>query len=417
MNSERPRQVEFWAYAGSFGALWGALEATLGSFLHALKIPFAGVFLASMGAALLIALRRLVPRPGILLATGAVCAAVKLASPATDLLGPVVGILIESALIELCTLPLGANLGSALCGGALAASWAICQKVLKQIVLYGEPMVALYRELLLRASKMLGLSQAGGMRLVIGFVALMATFGALAACAGLRAGRRAESGELEMLELAAPLSRSQVRAPREPVSRGQALLGAALSLLQLVVLAKSPKPWHSLSLSLLLTLALCFARPLLSRIGSLRSWLYAFAMLALLGALLGPKEGARLSLEGAALAITMIARAVGLVLLCQALLALLPPLRPESSPFARAVAAALDALPRLTQTMGIALRSRQARGVRSPLRLALGLLDDAVALASRSASDGASPEPPNRKAPSSSLGRKSSDDEGDPKAK
>ena len=97
MNDEKT----FWAYPGSFGALWGALEATLGSFLHAMKLPFAGVLLASMGAALLVALRTLAPQRGLLVATGAVCAAVKLSSPGTVLVGPAVGILTESDLAEL----------------------------------------------------------------------------------------------------------------------------------------------------------------------------------------------------------------------------------------------------------------------------------------------------------------------------
>lgn len=387
MSSATEKPVEFWAYAGSFGALWGALEATLGSFLHALKVPFAGVLLASMGAALLIALRILVPKPGILIATGAVCAAVKLASPATDLIGPAVGILVESTLVELVTLPLGANVASALLGGALAASWAICQKVLKQIVLFGEPIVALYRELLQRASKMLGLSTTGGIRLVVLFVTLMATFGAIAALSGLRAGRRAQRGELPEVDdgddkdSVADVAAVDVPAP---VSRGRAVVCALASLFLLIALVLLPRSWHALGLSLLLSLVLLVCKPLLQRIGSLRSWLYAFVLLLVLGALLGPKNG-WLSLEGAALAVTMIARAVGLVVACQALLSMLPPLRPESSSFARAVVAALDALPRLSRTMGIALRARQARGIRSPIRLALGLLDDAVSLATRSA--------------------------------
>lgn len=379
MPTVNAKRHEFWSYAGSFGALWGALEATLGSFLHAMKLPFGGVLLASMGAALLVALRVLVPRPGILLATGAVCAMVKLSSPGTVLVGPAVGILTESLLVEIATLPFGANAASAPLAGALAASWAICQKVLTQILLYGAPIVALYKELLQRGSKMLGLSPEGGLKMIAVFVTAMATFGALAGLAGLRAGRRVGASAAPAWSEQGGVARIAAATPRALAAR--VALIAALELALLVVL---PRSWHALVLVLTMTLAIATGRVLTTRIGSLRNWLVAFAILAVLGALLGPKSSGPLSAEGASLAITMIARAVGLVLLSQAVLAMLPPLRPSSSRFARAVAAALDSLPRLSQTMGAALRTRQAQGA-SPLRLAVGLLDDAVALAARSA--------------------------------
>ncbi len=377
------RRHDFWAYAGSFGALWGALEATLGTFLHALKLPFAGVLLASMGAALLVALRVLVPRPGLLLATGAVCAAVKLSSPGTVLVGPAVGILTESLLVEIVTLPFGANGGSALLGGALAAAWAICQKVVTQIFLYGAPIVALYRELLQRGTKMLGVSVASGVQLVGLFVGAMAAFGALAALAGLRAGQRATHLEPPLRVEPQPTA-TTARAPRWRALAVAVAAGAELTLLVLL-----PRAFHALVLVGLLALVCAVGPWLATRIGSLRSWVVAFGVLAVLGAVLGPKDTwqVRLSVQGAALAVTMVARAVGLVLACQATVAALPPLQASSSPFARAVTAALAALPRFSHTMGAALRARQARGETSPLRLALGLLDDAVALAAGAARD------------------------------
>ena len=42
--------ARFWSYATSFGAAWGIWELTVGSFLHALSIPFGGALLASAAA-------------------------------------------------------------------------------------------------------------------------------------------------------------------------------------------------------------------------------------------------------------------------------------------------------------------------------------------------------------------------------
>lgn len=188
--SERDR---FWGHAAAFGAMWGALEITLGTFLHALKIPFGGTVLAATGAAFLIALRVVYPRRGVVLAAGAVCAGVKLLSPATAVLGPMVGILVESLLVEVSCLAFGANPVSAAAGGALATLWALSQKVLTQIVLYGAPMLELYRELLRRAETWLRLPPAGGLRVVLPFAALVAMIGAVVALGGYRAGLTAQA--------------------------------------------------------------------------------------------------------------------------------------------------------------------------------------------------------------------------------
>lgn len=185
--SERDR---FWGYAAAFGAMWGALEATVGSFVHALRIPFGGTLMASSGVALLVALRTVYPRRGVLLAAGAVCAGVKMLSPATTILGPMTGILVESSLVELSCLVFGANPLTAAVGGALATLWAISQKVLVQIVLYGAPVLALYGELLGRAEAWLSLPRSGGWLVVLPFAALIAALGVMTGLAGHRAGRR-----------------------------------------------------------------------------------------------------------------------------------------------------------------------------------------------------------------------------------
>lgn len=183
--------ARFWAHATTFGALWGAIEATVGSFLHALKVPFGGTALAACGAALLLALRVLHPRRGVIVAAGAVCACVKMIAPSTLVLGPMIGILLESLLVELACLPFGARAGSALLGGALATTWSLSQKVLTQIVLFGAPVLSWYIELLARAEAWLKLPKTGGLWVVVPFVAFVAMVGAVMASVGLRAGRLA----------------------------------------------------------------------------------------------------------------------------------------------------------------------------------------------------------------------------------
>lgn len=190
MGLERAR---FWAHAATFGALWGAIEATVGAFVHAVKIPFGGTMLAATGAALLLALRVVYPRRGVIVAAGAVCACVKMVAPSTLILGPMIGIFVESVLVEIACLPLGANAGSAVIGGALATTWAITQKVITQVVLFGAPVIVLYKELLTRAETWMGLPKSGGISVVVMFATVVGVLGATFASVGLRAGRVASS--------------------------------------------------------------------------------------------------------------------------------------------------------------------------------------------------------------------------------
>jgi hypothetical protein len=183
------QSARFWAHAATFGALWGAIEATVGAFVHAVKVPFGGTALAATGAALLLALRVVYPRPGVIVAAGAVCACVKMVAPSTLVLGPMVGIMVESCLVEIACLPLGAKSGSAIVGGACATFWALTQKVLTQVILYGAPVITLYKELLARGEAWLNLPKNAGIAAVVVFAAVVGCLGAVIALVGLRAGQ------------------------------------------------------------------------------------------------------------------------------------------------------------------------------------------------------------------------------------
>jgi hypothetical protein len=188
--AHRARAV-FWAYATAFGALWGCLEITLGSFLHALRLPFVGVLLAALATGLLVAQRSLLPRAGLSLATGLVAALCKSISPGGIILGPMLGIGLEALLVELAFLALRRPALAAPLGGALAALWAASQMILTQWVMYGGALLEVYLALLRLAGEWLGLPPAAGPWAValLGFA--VAGMGAAGGLAGLRLGRRA----------------------------------------------------------------------------------------------------------------------------------------------------------------------------------------------------------------------------------
>jgi hypothetical protein len=84
-----------------FGALWGVSEISLGSVLHALKIPLTGAFMAAIGLCIALVGRLFVPRRGSTLFIGVIAMFLKLFSIGSILLGPMIGILAEAVVAEL----------------------------------------------------------------------------------------------------------------------------------------------------------------------------------------------------------------------------------------------------------------------------------------------------------------------------
>ncbi len=180
--------ASFWSYAAAFGALWGSVEITLGTFLNTLRLPFAGVILASIGVVFLVAARQIVPRRGTSIATGLVAALAKSLSPGGIILGPMIGILSEAAVVELVLLPAPRARPAAALAGIICALWAASQKILTQVLLYGSVVLDLYLTALGRARSWLDLPPSTGWWAAAGLSILIATIGATAGIIGHRVG-------------------------------------------------------------------------------------------------------------------------------------------------------------------------------------------------------------------------------------
>jgi hypothetical protein len=84
-----------WQRAAVLGSLWAASEIALGSFLHNLRVPFAGHALTAIAVAVLVAGHRTWPQEGLLVRAGLIAAVMKSTSPSAVLFGPMVAIVME----------------------------------------------------------------------------------------------------------------------------------------------------------------------------------------------------------------------------------------------------------------------------------------------------------------------------------
>lgn len=168
-----------WTYAALFGALWGALEASVGTAVHLGRMPLRGMLMGILGLLCLVCLRRLQPRPGVCLLAGLVAAFLKIFTLGGLYPGPLVGIMVEAVAVELAMTLSGGRALGAVFGGAvtlgtnplqkLAMTWLVAgTEAMRSIVDIGEKTVA-----------SVGLQGLGPVAIVTALVTTQAVVGAL----------------------------------------------------------------------------------------------------------------------------------------------------------------------------------------------------------------------------------------------
>jgi hypothetical protein len=193
-------------YIGVFGALWGAVETTLGSVLHTLNIPFSGVVLTAIGITIALIGRLFVPQTGSVLFIGLVTSFLKMFSVGGIVLTPIIGILAESLLVEAVLTALGKpRRASFLVAGGLATFWPFVHPFFTQGMLAGAGIATIYERTLTNGARALGLDPSAvvvvlaaliGLHVLVGVVAgFLAWDAGRVVQARLRPARQAGSGE------------------------------------------------------------------------------------------------------------------------------------------------------------------------------------------------------------------------------
>lgn len=174
-----------------FGALWGAVEITLGSVLKALHLPFNGALLATAGLAIALIGRLFVPRRGSTLFIGVIATLLKLFSIGGVVVGPMIGILSEALLAELALSLFGKPSRVAfLLAGALGLCWTVIQPFFTGALLFGRDMFEVWFDLINSGSRLLGLGTGAAVWIALILVGLHALLGALSGWLAWEAGKQ-----------------------------------------------------------------------------------------------------------------------------------------------------------------------------------------------------------------------------------
>jgi len=185
------KDQDIWIKAAVVGGLWASVEIIIGSFLHNTRIPFAGTFLAVAGTILLIGFYQIWPQRGLIIRAGLITALMKSVSPSALILGPMTGIFMEAALVELVIFVVGANLPSYVLAGILSVSSALFHKVVSMIIVYGFDLVKLYVNMINFALKQFRIEAAEPLEIFGALLMVYAVVGTLAGWMGYVIGKKA----------------------------------------------------------------------------------------------------------------------------------------------------------------------------------------------------------------------------------
>lgn len=168
-------------FLGVFGALWGAVEMSLGALLHALNVPMSGVVLAATGLAIALIGRLFVPRRGSTIFIGIIAMILKLFSIGSVVIGPMIGILAEALLAEiiLSIFSRPRRISFLLAGGA-GVLWTLIQPFFTGWLLFGRDLFLVWLELLAEGTRLLGLDRSAAVWIILVLVSIRLLAGGLA---------------------------------------------------------------------------------------------------------------------------------------------------------------------------------------------------------------------------------------------
>ncbi len=179
-----------WLKAAVAGGLWASVEIIVGSFLHNIRIPFAGAVLASFGVMLMVAFYRMWPERGLIWRAGIICALMKSISPSANILGPMISITMEAFLLDMFLRLLGKNLPSVMLAGGISVLSAFAYKLFSMLVIFGFNLVKLYMNIFDFAARQIGYTSSDPLILIIVIALMYFAWGMVAAVTGFMIGQR-----------------------------------------------------------------------------------------------------------------------------------------------------------------------------------------------------------------------------------
>jgi hypothetical protein len=172
-----------------FGALWGLVEISLGSVLHAIRMPMSGVVLSAIGLTIALIGRIFVPKAGSTLFIGLIAMILKLFSIGSVVVGPMIGILAAAIIAEIVlTAARRPSRLAFLLAGGLAVLWTLIQPFFAGLLLFGRDAMSIWLGLLEEGARLFGLGTEAAVAIMVLLVVVRLLIGAAAGWLAWRVG-------------------------------------------------------------------------------------------------------------------------------------------------------------------------------------------------------------------------------------
>jgi len=209
---------EKWKKAAIIGGLWASIEIVIGSFLHNMRIPFAGSILAIQGIIILLSFISFWPERGLIIRAGIITALMKSISPSAIILGPMTGILTEALLLELFILILGRNIFGYIISSAIALSSALFHKIITFIILYGFDIVMIYKNIYKWFQTKTGIHVFSSFEFILLVLGIYILWGMIAGVIGFIIGKRTKNYMINSSEI---IEKEEFTDDFFPIKKGQ----------------------------------------------------------------------------------------------------------------------------------------------------------------------------------------------------
>ena len=133
-----------WTRIGLFGGAAGGIELSIGSFLHASKIPFRGLVLSSLQGAMMTFSGFGLSQPSRVIWIPFISAGLKSLTPAGNRFRPMVAISVQGGLFGISIGLIGWNIIGVFVGGALIGAWSASQGFFLQYLMLGGELLRTY---------------------------------------------------------------------------------------------------------------------------------------------------------------------------------------------------------------------------------------------------------------------------------
>lgn len=133
-----------WTRLGLIGGAAGGIEMTVGSVLHATKVPARGLMMCSLQGAMMTFAGFGLAQPGRVVWVPFISAGLKALSPAGSRVRPMIAIVMQGLLYGVSVQLLGWNAFAIALGGALIGAWSALQGLLLQYLLMGDDLIRAY---------------------------------------------------------------------------------------------------------------------------------------------------------------------------------------------------------------------------------------------------------------------------------